>query len=290
MRLHVSIARAIARPPEMHFVSATSDPGTLALGLAIAAVFGGLIAGTLGVDIGIVVVPVLYHVLQLIGVDETVRMHVTIGTSLAAIVPISCASFVASGKDSAVDRDVLRRWSAPLLAGVLFGCALASIASGRTLVLVFAAIALLVALYFAFGGETRRLADRLPDGRAGLALPASIGAISAMIGGGAVGVPALTLFGMPLPRAMATASALGAIIAIVGTAAAIVAGWNAPGLPPYSLGYVNLLGGLLIAPVALAMAPAGAALGHLMDGNRLRILFALFIVLMTGRMLYDAFG
>jgi uncharacterized protein len=276
----------------MHFVLATSDLGTLALGLVIAGVFGGLIAGTFGVDIGVVVVPVLYHVLALIGVDETLRMHLTIGTSLAAIVPVSLAPVLWPNPDRAIDRDVLRRWSVPMFVGVLIGCALVSVSSGRTLALVFAATALLVALYFAFGGEKRRLADRLPEGAGGLALPAAIGAVSAMmgIGGGAIGVPALTLFGMKLPRAIPTASAFGAIIAVAGTAAAILTGWHAPGLPPYSLGYVNLLGLLLIAPVALAMAPAGAALGHMTDGSRLRILFALFIVLMTGRMLYDAFG
>jgi len=276
----------------MHFVLATSDLGTLALGLVIAGVFGGLIAGTLGVDIGIVIVPVLYHVLALIGVDETLRMHLTIGTSLAAIVPISLAPILRPDPDRAIDRDVLRRWSVPLFVGALIGCALVSISSGRTLALIFAGAAFLIALHFAFGGEKRRLADRLPDGAGGIALPALIGGLSAMmgIGGSAMGVPALTLCGVKLPHAIPTASALGAIVAITGGAVAILAGWHVPGLPPYSLGYVNLLGLLLIAPVALARAPAGAALGHMTDGNRLRILFALFIVLMTGRMLYDAFG
>jgi uncharacterized membrane protein YfcA len=278
----------------MHFVLATSsgELGTLALGLVISGVFAGLIAGSLGVDIGIVVVPVLYHVLALIGVDESLRMHLAIGTSLAAIIPISLASFLRPNEDSAIDRKLLRRWSVPMFIGVSIGCALVVIASGRTLALVFACVALLVALYFAFGGETRRIVDRLPEGTTGLAMPAAIGGISAMmgIGGGTLGVPAMTLCGVPLPRAIPTASAFGAIVAIPGAIAAILTGRHAPGLPPYSLGYVNLLGVVLIAPASFLIAPVGAALGHMTDGNRLRILFALFIVLMTGRMLYDAFG
>ncbi|MGD0142639.1 MAG: sulfite exporter TauE/SafE family protein [Rhizomicrobium sp.] len=276
----------------MHFVLATSDPGTLALGLAIAAVLGGLVAGMLGVDSGIVVVPVLYHVLALIGVDQSLRMHLAVGTSLAAIIPASLASFRTQDKGSAIDRDILRRWAAPMFAGVLIGCALADFASAPAQALIFALVALAVALYLAFGGEKRRLAERLPDGVGGLAVPALIGGVSAMmgIGGGTLGVPAMTLSAVPAPRAIGTASALGAIIAIPGTIAAVAMGWHAPGLPPYSLGYVNVLGVVLIAPVSLLMAPVGRALGHMTDRDRLRILFAFFIVLATGRMLYDAFG
>jgi uncharacterized membrane protein YfcA len=278
----------------MHFILATSsgELGTLALGLVIAGIFGGLIAGTLGVDIGIVVVPVLYHVLALIGVDESLRMHLAIGTSLAAIIPISLASILRPKEYGAIDRDLRRRWSVPMFIGVVIGCAAVSFASGRALALIFACVALLVALYFAFGGEKRRIADRLPEGGSGLAMPAAIGGISAMmgLGGGTLGVPAMTLCGVPMPRTIATTSAFGAIIAIPATIAAILTGWHAPGLPPYSLGYVNLLGVVLIAPVSFAMARAGAAFGHMTDVSRLRILFALFIVLTTGRMLYDALG
>jgi uncharacterized membrane protein YfcA len=264
----------------------------LALGLVIASVFGGLIAGTLGVDIGIVVVPVLYHVLALIGVDESLRMHLAIGTSLAAIIPITLASLLNSNDGNPADRDVLRRWSGPVFVGTLVGCTLVSISSGRTLVVIFGGVAFLVALNFAFGGEKRRLADRLPGGIGGSALPASIGGISAMmgLGGGTLAVPAMTACGVTLPRAIAAATALGAIVAIPGCIAAILTGWYAPGLPPYSLGFVNLLGVVLIAPVSFATSRAGAALGPMVEGNRLRILFALFIVLMTGRILYDALG
>jgi uncharacterized membrane protein YfcA len=238
-----------------------------------------------------VVVPVLYHVLALIGVDESLRMHLAIGTSLAAIVPVSMTSLAGANEDVAVDRDLLRRWSVALLAGVAIGCVVVSLSSGRTLALSFAFMALFVALYFAFGG-TRRIAELLPEGIGGIALPAAIGGVSTMmgVGGATLGVPALTLYGMPAPRAIATASALGALIAVPGTIAAIVTGWHVPGLPPYSFGFVNVLGVLLIAPATFLMAPAGRALAHMTDAGRLRILFALFIVLMTGRMLYDALG
>ena len=55
------------------------DLGTLALGLVIAGAVSGLTAGMLGVGGGIVVVPVLYHVLRLMGIDPSVRMHLAVG-------------------------------------------------------------------------------------------------------------------------------------------------------------------------------------------------------------------
>ena len=257
------------------------DLGTLALGLVIAGVVGGMVAGLLGVGGGIVVVPVLYHVLALIGIDESVRMHVAVGTSLATIIPTSFSSVTAHNKKGAVDWDLLRRWAAPMVAGVLIGSALAGLASGRVLSLVFVCVAVPVALHLAFGGEERRISNQLPRGIGGLVLPA-------FIGGGTVGVPAMTLCGVPIHRAVGTASAFGVLISIPGTIGAIAAGWHAQGLPPWSLGYVNLLGFVLIAPASYFMAPVGAHFAHSTDRKRLRVLFAAFIALTAGRMLWDA--
>ncbi|MBV9570388.1 MAG: sulfite exporter TauE/SafE family protein [Alphaproteobacteria bacterium] len=276
----------------MDFFAGNTEVGTLALGLVIAGVVGGLVAGMLGVGGGIVVVPILYHVLAALGVDETVRMHVAVGTSLATIIPTSISSMRAHNKKCAVDWELLRRWWLPMLLGVIAGSALAAYVRGQTLSLVFAGVALPVALHFALWGERKRIADHLPSGIGGAVLPFGIGGVSTMmgIGGGTVGVPAMTLCGIPIHRAVGTASAFGTIIAVPGTIGAIIAGWYAQGLPPYSLGYVNLLGVLLIAPGSFLAAPAGAHLAHMTDQNRLRIVFALFIAITAARMLWDALG
>ncbi len=264
--------------------------GTLAAGLLIAGVVGGLVAGMLGVGGGIVIVPILYHVLAGLGVEESARMHLAVGTSLATIIPTSLSSVGAHNKRHAVDWHLLREWWLPMLLGVIAGTAIAGIVSGRALTLVFAFVALPVALHFAFWGETRRLSDHLPTGAGRLALPFGIGGVSTMmgIGGGTVGVPAMTLCGVPIHRAVGTASAFGAIISVPGTIGAMAAGMHASGLPPYSIGYVNLLGFLLIAPLSFFTAPAGAAIAHMTDKRRLRLVFAAFIAITALRMLWDA--
>ena len=278
----------------MDFLAATSsgDLGTLALGLVIAGVVGGLVAGMLGVGGGIVIVPVLYHVLATLDVPETLRMHIAVGTSLATIIPTSISSLRAHNAKGAVDWELLRRWVVPMVVGVAIGSTLAGLASGRALAFVFVAVALPVAIHLAFGGENRRIAHQLPRGIGGLLLPAGIGGVSTMmgIGGGTVGVPAMTLCGVPIHRAVGTASAFGAIISIPGTIGSIISGWNVAGLPVYSLGYVNLLGFVLIAPASFFMAPVGAWVAHSTDKRRLRIVFAAFIAITAGRMLYDALG
>ncbi|HXC55906.1 MAG TPA: sulfite exporter TauE/SafE family protein [Rhizomicrobium sp.] len=278
----------------MEFFAAASggELGTFALGLVIAGVVGGLVAGMLGVGGGIVIVPVLYHVLDLMGIDPGVRMHIAVGTSLATIIPTSFSSTRSHNAKGAVDWTLLRRWVVPMLVGVLIGSALSGFAKGQALALFFACVALPVAVYLAFFGDSKRLADHLPGGFGGLLLPAGIGGVSTMmgIGGGTVGVPAMTLCGVPIHRAVGTAAAFGAIISIPGTIGAAISGWQAHGLPPYSLGYVNLLGFVLIAPASFVVAPFGARIAHDMDRKKLRQMFALFIGITALKMLYDALG
>jgi uncharacterized protein len=275
----------------MDFLNSASsnDLGTLALGLLLAGVVSGLIAGLLGVGGGIVVVPVLYNVLATIGVDESIRMHVAVGTSLAAIIPTSLSSMRAHAKRGAVDWSLIKQWAVPMVAGVIAGSFLAGIASGSTLAIVFASVALPVAMFLALGREDARIANHLPHGMGGAAIAALIGGVSTMmgIGGGTVGVPIMTLCGVPIHRAVGTASAFGIIISLPGTIGMIVNGWHHAGLPMYSIGYVNLLGFALIAPASFVFAPIGAHLAHMASRRRLRVVFAVFIAITALRMVYD---
>ena len=274
---------------DFYTAAAGSELGTFALGLIISGVVGGLVAGMLGVGGGIIVVPALHVVLSLLGVDPNVNMHVAVATSLATIIPTSISSVRSHDKRGAVDWLLLRRWFAPMVVGVIIGTAIAGRVRGETLTVIFAIVALIASAHFAFGKEEWRLGTALPGGIGGVVMPGAIGGISTMmgIGGGTIGVPTMVLWGYPIHRAVGTASAFGIIISIPGTVGYLLAGWNAHGVPPYSLGYVNLLGFLLIAPASYFAAPLGASIAHMTDRKRLRIAFAILIALTAGRMLYD---
>jgi uncharacterized membrane protein YfcA len=114
-----------------------------------------------------------------------------------------------------------------------------------------------------------------------------IGAISVLmgIGGGTLSVPTLTLFGVPIRRAVGTAAAIGLIIAVPGAIGFALAGWGQAGLPPGSLGFVNLIGFALVAPLSMSLAPLGARLAHTIPRAWLSRAFALFLAITGVRML-----
>lgn len=271
----------------LHAASA-SDLGVLALGLVIAGAVGGLLSGVLGTGGGIVVVPVLYHVLATLGLNESVRMHVAIGTSLAASIPAALSG--AQNSIRAADRTLLRRWFAPALAGVAIGSWLFSIANGHVLAVIFAIAAAAIVLYLVLGRETRSAEIRLPRAIGDLVVPAIVGGAAAMtgMGGTTIAGPALALRVTSPEQRAATASILGLLICIPASVGAVIAGWHAQPLPPDSLGYANLLGFALIAPTLLLAEPAGAALAHMIDRKRLRLVLSALIAITTARMLWDA--
>lgn len=258
-------------------------------GMLGAGVAGGLLAGLLGVGGGIVVVPVLYNLLALMGVDDSIRMHIAVGTSLAVIVPTAFISARSHAKRGSVDKDLLRSWGPAIMVGVLIGTLAAGFLDGEVLVGIFAVIALLVALNMVLRRDGAKLRDGFPGPvwKAGLGL--FVGGFSTLmgIGGGTLSVPLLSTFGYPVRRAVGTAAAIGMLIAIPGALGAIFWGIGVEGRPPFTFGFVNLLGFAAIIPMTMLMAPVGARIAHAIPPRFLGYCFALFLALTSARMFYD---
>lgn len=258
-------------------------------GLLATGLIAGILAGLLGVGGGIVIVPVLFHMFTALGVDEAVRMHLAVGTSLATIIPTSIRSLTAHAKRGAVDWGILKSWGPGLLVGTLIGTALAGGLDAKALQAVFGVIALLVAINMAFGKPMERPESNAPTGAKGFGFAGVIGVFSAMmgIGGGTLGVPLLTYLGLVAQRAVATASGFGLIISIPGAIGFILSGWGLSTLPPASAGYVNAIGFGLITPMTVLAAPLGVSIAHALPKQRLKQAFALFLALTAIRMLAD---
>jgi uncharacterized membrane protein YfcA len=262
------------------------------LALLGAGAAGGLMAGLLGVGGGIVIVPALDAALTLAGVDPAVALHVAVATSMATIVPTSISSSRSHARRGAVDGAVIRRWSVPIVAGALIGALLASSVNARVLAGVFGTVALAAALKMLLPVDGMVLRRTLPGGPGGALIPAAIGAVSAMmgIGGGTLTVPALTLCGQPVHKAVGTAALLGLWISVPATLGFLVAGTGGNDMPPWTVGYVSLAGFLIVAPVAWFIAPLGARLAHSLDRRRLSAAFGVFLVIVALRMAYRAFA
>ncbi|WP_339716482.1 sulfite exporter TauE/SafE family protein, partial [uncultured Sneathiella sp.] len=268
-----------------------STPLLIGLIAAMAAtgIVGGILAGLLGVGGGIVIVPVLYNILPFFGVEDDIRIHVAIGTSLAVIIPTSISSARSHYKKGAIDTVLLRSWGPVIFIGVMIGTVVASFSDAGVLTLVFSVLALVVAADMAFRPANRHLSAGLPKTPFKEILGLFIGGFSAMmgIGGGTFTVPILTLCSYPIRMAVGTAAAVGLIIAIPGTTGFLISGLEVQNLPPGNIGYVNILGFLAIFPMAALFAPIGARIAHTINTGLLKKTFAFFLFVTSLRMFYS---
>ncbi len=259
----------------------------LVLALLAGGLVTGFLAGLLGIGGGGVLVPVLYELFSTLGVPESVRMHMVLGTSFAVIVPTALRSFRGHLAKGAVDTDLLRRIGPFVVAGVIVGAAFVSAASGTALKWVWIVCGGLLAVKMALGRDDWRLGDELPGRGVMSAIAFAIGLISTLmsIGGGMFFVSVLTLYGRSILSAVATSSGFGPMIAVPGLIGYIWAGWNASDLPPFSLGYVSLLSAALIIPTSVFAAPYGVRTAHGISKRKLELAFAAFLALVAFRLL-----
>ena len=258
------------------------------VGLLVTGVCSGLAAGLLGIGGGAIIVPALATALSLLGYDSDVVQHVAVGTSLAIIIPTGIMSARSHQKRGALDRVTLRLWVPFIVAGTLIGGLAAAFLSGDVLRVVFAIMAFVIAANIVFGFQTRvmgHLHGSAPTHRISAAI---VGFISALmgIGGGSLSVPTLVAFGATMHAAVGTSAAIGVAIAVAGTVGYIASGWGVTGVPPLSLGYINLPALALIAVLAAVFAPLGAAIAHRLDQKTLKYVFAAFLVLVGLNMLW----
>jgi len=268
------------------------DPFWLLAGMvAVAGLGAGVLSGLLGVGGGIVIVPALDYAFSIAGVADEVRMHLAVGTSLASIVPTAWASASAHRRRGAVDDQIGARWAPPIVAGAAGGALLASAVRGSVLAGLFGAVALLMAWRMLRNSDAPSAVwGRWAGMGRGRVVPAAIGLVSAMmgIGGGTFTVPALTGLGTPVHRSVGTAAWLGLWIAIPAAAGYLVLGLGRTGLPPWSVGFVNVLALAALLPCTVLMAPVGARIAHGLSQRGLSVAFSLFLALVGVRMLYRA--
>ncbi|MEL7542625.1 MAG: sulfite exporter TauE/SafE family protein [Pseudomonadota bacterium] len=257
--------------------------------LLLAGLFMGFIAGLFGIGGGGVLVPVLYEVFGALGVSADVRMHLSVGTSLAIIIPTSLRSYLAHRAAGAVDGHVVRTMANTVVAGVLLGAVIARFAEADVLKAVWAVVGMMLAAKFLFARESWRLGEDIPGPVWLRGYGLVTGVISALmsIGGGAFISGMMTLYGRSIHQGIATASAFGPMIAVPGMLGFIWAGWGAVGLPPGSLGYVSLLGAAAIIPTSVFAAPFGARVGHRWSRRRLEIAFGIFVGVVSLRFAFS---
>lgn len=276
-------------------IAGLTTPQLLELVLLLVATgaLAGFLAGIFGIGGGAVLVPVLYECFRIAGVPLEVRMPLCIGTSLAIIIPTSIRSWQAHRQRGSVDMEILKKWALPVLIGVIAGSVIARYAPEKLFKYVFVGVAWSAAARLLFGKENWRLGDEMPQGFFMRAYGFFIGLLSTLmgIGGGLFSNLLMTFYGRPIHQAIGTSAGLAVLISIPGALGYIYAGWPAASrFPevaalqlPFAIGFISIIGALLVMPTSLLVAPLGVKVAHLMSKRTLEIAFGCYLLIVSSR-------
>ncbi|OFX05030.1 MAG: hypothetical protein A3E78_00860 [Alphaproteobacteria bacterium RIFCSPHIGHO2_12_FULL_63_12] len=262
------------------------------IALLTAGLAAGFAGGFFGIGGGVVTVPVLYALFRAAGAGDDASLKTAIGTSLAVIVVTSLRALGAHHRAGAVDAEVLKAWSPWIALGSATAGFLSRVIPVEALALVFAAGALFIAGQRLF---VRKKSDAkaIDLSHKAIHIPVGIGTglFSGLmgLGGGAVGVMVMRWAGRSIHQAVATASGFGVAVAAPGVAGFLIAGLDAAGRPPASIGYVEIPAFIAMALAGAVAAPQGARLAHKMQGELLSMLFGAYIAIAAIALIVDVF-
>lgn len=257
----------------------------LAIGLC-----AGFVAGMFGIGGGTIMVPLLAMLFEMQQFPADHVLHLSLGTSMAAIIFTAISSARTHDKHGAVLWPVVLRIVPGILFGALIGTLLAARISSRALAIFFAFFILYVALQM-FVSLKPKPSRELPATMGIVAAGTVIGGLSSLvaIGGGILTVPFLTWCNVRVQNAIGTSAAVGVPIAVGGSVGYIWNGLHAEGLPPGSLGFIYLPALLYVMSASIVTAPAGARLAHRLPVDLLKRLFAVLLVVLAAKMLHGLF-
>ena len=277
-----------------------SELTELALLLVAVGALSGFLAGLFGIGGGAILVPVFYECFRLAGVPLEVRMPLCIGTSLAIIIPTSIASFRAHFNRGAVDMVILRQWWLPVVIGVLAGSVTARYAPERLFKIVFVMVAYSAATRLLLARDSWKIGEDFPKGPLMKVYGFVVGLLSTLmgVGGGLFLNLLMTFYGRPIHQAVATSSALAVLISIPGAIGYVYAGWPAAAhypevvalQSPFAIGYISLIGAVLVMPTSLLIAPLGVRAAHAMSKRTLEMAFGCYLLIVATRFVISLLG
>lgn len=248
--------------------------------LVLTGAFTGVITGLLGVGGGFIMSPVQYWLLQENGVEPDLAIRIALGTSLFVIL-LNATSVVLRYKQK---RAVLWRQATIMgLSGLLAsfgGAAVASHMPASILSKIFGAVVIIGALRTYLTPAVTKTNKISLNPAAYVFAGILIGFFSGLlgVGGGVIGVPIMLVFlRFDMLKAVGTSSAVIIFTSFGGSLGYIINGWGQPGLPSYSLGYINLLNWVLLAIPGFIAARKGSDIAHLINPEYLKHLFVLLM-------------
>jgi len=252
----------------------------------------GFLAGLLGIGGGLIMVPAFVYLLPLLSTGTTelsseVVMHMALATSLSAIVLTSTSAAYAHHKNNNIPWSLTKPLVIFVALGALSGAFIADLLSAKVLTNFFAIAVMLLASYMLF--SIRSVHSRTMPSQLKLQMISFVtGTLASLMGmaGGAILVPTLTYFGMPLRHCIGIATVCGVMVALFGSIGYIISGLDNELLPVWSLGYVYLPALLGVVLTSSLFAPIGVKFAAKLPVQTLKKFFAVFLILVALKMMF----
>ncbi len=257
--------------------------------IALAGGVAGFLSGLLGIGGGIIMVPLLFFIFPRWGLPQETAIPLALGTSLAAATCFTLSGALGHWKRGTIDWARVPWLVAGGVVGAVVGSSLALWVGGPVVKKAFAFLLLFAFYRMTLSPVKEKGGKAPPRGRwSFLVIGLATGLVSAFfgVGGGIVAVSLMVLvFRFPILEAVATSSAIIPAIAGTGALSYVIHGWGKPGLPPWSLGYVNMLAWGLLVSVGVVASQVGVWVGHRVEGAKLRRVFGVLLLFVAVKLI-----
>ncbi len=250
---------------------------TVILILLLTGIGVGFAEGLLGVGGCFIMVPVTFFLFTDMGYSPDVALMLAFGSNLLVVFPTAISGAWAHTKKGAVC------WKAGIVLGICgaVGALIGSTISSQLLNEAILKPVFGIVIGLGAVGMLIRKPQKIEEDPkdkplllAACGLP--IGIISGMIGigGGIITVPVLAMgLKYKMHRAVGTSLSMMIFTSFAASIGYMLNGFSVPDLPPFSIGYVNLLAWACLAISSIPVAIIGARIAHRLPGKQLRYLF-----------------
>lgn len=271
--------------------------------LVLVGLCAGFVAGLFGVGGGVIVVPALYALFVLSGVDQNTAIIIAVSSSLVTIVPTSIASVRAHLKLKNIDLPTLKIILMPMIIGSLLGSVVVIEQQGKVLLSVFSVMLVFVSAIILYQYGFKKNAKEECEFPVDSSFKHTfvvflkqifalfLGFISSLsgVGGGALGVPWLMRLGLRIHRAVGTASVFGLLISLPAIISILLFSTAIQNAPIGTWKVICIPAVLILSVCTVITAPIGAKVGKLFSERILKLLFCFFLGIIGLRLIASIF-
>lgn len=241
----------------------------------------GLIAGTLGIGGGMIIVPALLYIFQHTNaVPHALEMHFAAGTSLAIMIFTGQASVRAHMRKKGILWSAYLRLQWGIILGAVAGALLAYQLPTYWLKMLLALFLFFIAAEMMFNPNLPRRKN-FPAQWVNRLVGMLIGFKSGLlgIGGGALVIPYLSYCGVERRQTAGVSAMCTLTVAVIGSIAVMITGSTESGLPAWATGYVYWPAVLWVAIPSMIFAQIGAHLTYKLPVHQLKHAFIVVLLI-----------